>query len=573
MCPAHLFKKEYPNTYLKMQLHARHFLISFFSFLIVLSACKKSEQPEQPEVPIPSLRMNLDSTILANDNFFGTRLSVILKNFPEGTSDAVEWRVENPRIAEVTLEGVVWPKGAGITYVFAKLLNGKAEAKCKVIVTDGNDYKYRLVLTDKGKSDFSIGRPEAFLSSKAIERRRKRNIPIDESDLPIAKQYLKEITEIGGTIVAQSKWLNTITVNVKDQFLIDKYKALPFVKEVVLVYVGKRKLSSEVQKYVDSPQPGSSGNLGTSIDYGSAALNINTVKGELLHQQGFKGEGMDIAVIDAGFMQLKNNPAFSNIRIKGAKSFVYENDDPYSIDTHGVWVTSCMAVNKPGSYVGTAPEANYWLLRTEDSATEYPVEEDYWTSAIEFADSVGVDLVNSSLSYSDGYYLPQQRYTANDMDGKTAFASRAANMAFKKGIFIVNCAGNEQKWVGTPADSPSVLTLGSINSNGTQSYFTSWGITADGRIKPDVMAMGGGASVINTSGIAENRSGTSYASPIMCGLVACLWQANPTLTNNDLMEIIRKSADRAGHPELPFGYGIADMKKAMELARIKVGSK
>jgi subtilisin family serine protease len=348
---------------------------------------------------------------------------------------------------------------------------------------------------------------------------------------------------------------------------------LPFVKDVVLVYVGKRKQNLDVPKYVDSPQPGTVSDLGTSIDYGSAALNINTVKGEALHQQGFKGAGMDIAVIDAGFIQLKSNAAFNNVHIKGAKSFVYENDDPYSIDNHGVWVTSCMAINKPGSYVGTAPEANYWLLRTEDSATEFPIEEDYWVSAIEYADSVGVDLVNSSLSYDDGYSYLTKRYTADDMDGKTALATRAANMAFEKGIFIVNCAGNEQKWVGTPADSPSVLTVGSINRKGGQDIFTSWGLTADGRIKPDVMAMGGSANVINPSGTSEIRSGTSYASPIVCGLVACLWQAYPKLANGDLMEIIRKSADRVSYPELPFGYGIADMKKAMELAKIKAASK
>lgn len=348
---------------------------------------------------------------------------------------------------------------------------------------------------------------------------------------------------------------------------------MPFVKEVVLVYVGQRKQSSGTSRYVDSPQSGNYVDLGVSIDYGTASMNINTVKGEVLHQQGFKGAGMDIAVIDAGFLQLKSNPAFSNVRIKAAKSFVYENDDPYSIDSHGIWVTSCMAVNKPGTYVGTAPEANYWLLRTEDSDTEFAIEEDYWTSAIEFADSVGVDLVNSSLTYSDGYSYQTKRYTADDMDGKTAFASKAANMAFKKGIFIVNCAGNEQKWVGTPADSPSVLTIGSISSNGSQHHFTSWGMTADGRIKPDVMAMGGLASVINLSGDSETRSGTSYASPIVCGLVACLWQANPTLSNHDLMDIIRKSADRYSHPQLPFGYGIADLKKAMELAKAKIDSK
>jgi hypothetical protein len=553
-----------------MQLYARHLLLGFFGILIFLSACKKNEIAE---VPISSVRMNLDSTILANDDFWGTRLWVDLVNFPEGTSDSVQWRVEDPRIAEVTTAGMVWPKGAGTTYVHAKLLSGKGEAKCKIIVTDGNDYKFRLVLTDKGKSGFSIANPEAFLSLKAIERRRKRNIPIDESDLPISREYLKSIAAVGGAIVAQSKWLNTVSVSVQDQFLIDKYKALPFVKEVILVYVGKRKSSSEAHKYVDRPQAGSSIDLGSTIDYGSATTNINTVKGETLHQHGFKGAGMDIAVIDAGFIQLKNNPAFNNIRIKGAKSFVYENDDPYSVDPHGVWVTSCMAMNKPGTYVGTAPEANYWLLRTEDSASEYPIEEDYWTSAIEFADSVGVDLVNSSLSYSDEFSRPAMAYTADQMDGKTALSSRAANMAFKKGIFIVNCAGNGRKWVGVPADSPNVLTLGSINSRINPDYFTSWGYTADGRIKPDVMALGGGASVINTSGTAEFRSGTSYASPIMCGLVACLWQAYPTLTNQDLMEIIRKSADRANHPELPFGYGVADMSKAIELAKTRLGSK
>ena len=545
-------------------------ICGLFTFLCFLSACKKNETPE---AHIPSIRMSLDSTILANDNFFGTNLSVILENFPAGTSDSVEWRVENARIAEVTPSGTVWPKGAGTTYVFAKLLNGKGEAKCKVIVTDGNDYKFRLILTDKGKSDFSIGNPQAFLSQKAIEKRLKRNIPIDESDLPISKQYIKAITDIGGKIVAQSKWLNTVSVNVQDQFLIDKYRALPFVKDVILVYVGKRKQSSEVPAYQDSPQSGTKSTLGKIIDYGSASQNITTEKGETLHQNGFKGEGIEIAVIDAGFLQLKNNLAYSNVHIKGAKSFVYENDDPYSIDTHGVWVTSCMAVNKPGTYVGTAPEADYWLLRTEDSESEFPIEEDYWTSAIEFADSAGVDLVNSSLSYNDGYSYLTKRYTAADMDGKTALASRAANMAFKKGMFIVNCAGNENKWVGTPADSPSVLTVGSINPNGSQSGFTAWGMTADGRIKPDVMAMGGYASVINTSGTAEYRSGTSYASPIICGLVACLWQAYPKLTNYDLMDILRKSADRASKPELPFGYGIADMKKAAELATIRVQSK
>lgn len=549
-----------------MYFQVRHFIIYTFLSLIFLSACKK-------EMLTPSIHMNLDSATLANDGFLGVKLSVIYENFKDNALDSIVWRVENSRIAVVSSTGVVFAKGAGVTYVFAKLLNGKQEAKCKIIVTDGYDYKLRIVLKDKGISDFSIGNPKEFLSPKAIERRLKRNIPIDESDLPISNQYIKKITEIGGKIVTKSKWLNTVCVNVQDKFLADKYEALPFVKEVIIVYVGKRKQFSDIPKYIDNPQLVNRIDLGTSIDYGLSKLNINIVKGEVLHQQGFKGAGIDIAVIDAGFKDLKNNPAFNKVNIKGAKSFIYENDNPYSADEHGVWVTSCMAINKPGIYVGTAPEANYWLLRTEDKESELPIEEDYWTSAIEFADSVGVDLVNSSLYYTDGYTYFTKKYTSADMDGKTAMASRAANMAFKKGIFIVNCAGNEERWVGTPADSPNALTVGSINKNGNRDSFTSWGITPDGRIKPDVMALGGSASVINTLGIAENRSGTSYASPIICGLVACLWQAYPKLSNKDLLEIMRKSADRASNPELPFGYGIADMKKAMELAKIVSDSK
>lgn len=203
-----------------MKLNVRHLIAAIIMIIIFLSACKKNETI--PEEPIPSIRMKVDSVILENINYTGTTLSVVLENFPDGTLKTLEWSVENPRIAQVSSLGLVMPKGAGITYVFAKLPNGKGESKCKIIVTDENDYKFRLVLTDKGKSDFSIDNPEAYLSAKAIERRRKRNIPIDETDLPISRQYLKAIAEIGGTIVAQSKWLNTVSVNVQDQFLIDK---------------------------------------------------------------------------------------------------------------------------------------------------------------------------------------------------------------------------------------------------------------------------------------------------------------------------------------------------------------
>ena len=539
--------------------------LPFLLFSLCFSACKKSELP-----PPAAVTISIDPGLVQlkkDQSAIGARLTLNIQNLQAGESAEVVWSSENKRIASVRPDGTVWAEGAGETYIVATLVNGKGVARCKVVVTDANDYKYRIVLKDKGVSSFSVNQPQAFLSAKAIERRKKRNIAIDESDLPISPEYLKAIQKVGGIIVAKSKWLNTVSVKCSDEFLIDQYKALPFVADVIMVWEGKRTTTPPAQKYVDVPQVVSNHTNDTQLDYGAAAANIQVNNGQVLHQQGFKGAGIDIAVIDAGFINLKNNAGFKNINIKGAKSFVYENDDPYAIDSHGVWVTSCMATNIPGKYVGTAPEANYWLLRTEDQSSEYPIEEDYWVNAAEYADSVGVDIINSSLTYTTAYSIPSARYKFEDMDGKTALATRGANAAVSKGIFIVNCAGNENSWIGTPADSPNVLTLGSVNSILNADIFTSWGITVDGRMKPDVMAMGGGASVINVNGISEPRSGTSYASPIMAGLAACLWQAYPKLTNKELMEVIRKSGDRANNPEIPYGYGIANMQVAMDLSK------
>lgn len=548
------------------------FKISLYLLLLcfLFNSCKKNEETVIPE-PV-RIVIKPDEVYLKREiQFLGARLSTEIQNLPVGDSDEINWTVENTRIASLTQnpetkEASVWPEGAGETYAIATLANGKATAKVKIIVTDANDYKFRLVLKDKGTSSHTLNNPETFLSEKAIQRRQKRNIPIDNSDLPISEDYLNQIEKIGCKIVSKSKWLNTVTVHCVDYFLIDNYKNLPFVHSAEKVWEGPRETSTEKGKYKDIPQRVSNTTPNNKLDYGGAASNININNGQVLHENGFKGAGIDIAVIDAGFLNLKNNPAFKNVNIKGAKSFVYENDDPYAVDMHGVWVSSCMAVNQPGTYVGTAPEANYWLLRSEDQSSEQHVEEDYWASAAEFADSVGVDIINSSLYYGpESFYNPA--YQFEEMDGKTTFATRAANIAASKGILIVNCAGNDRSWVGSPADSPHVLTVGAVYDNRRVAYFTSWGVTVDGRMKPDVMALGGGAWVIGESGVGETRSGTSYSSPILCGLAACLWQAYPQLSNKELMDVIRKSGDRINTPVIPYGYGIPDMKKAMEIAK------
>lgn len=537
--------------------------LSYFT-LFLLGCVLFLTECNEPEIVLKeNITITQDSLVIAKNEFLSWRLSVTVEN---STSDSVIWSSENTRIATVSEKGYVTGINAGVTYIVATLVNGKASAKCKVTVKDNNDYKFRLVLKDKGTTGFTVNKPEEFLSQKSIERRVKQNLLVDESDLPISADYIKEIEKTGAVVVAKSKWLKTVTINCSDYFLMDKLKQLPFVEDVVLVWRSNKPVALNAKENINKVTSVLNTNSTDSI-YGSAFDNINLNKGQLLHALGFKGEGIDIAVIDAAFVGITSNPQLKNIHIKGAKSFIYEDQDPYGTDDHGVWTTSCMATNMPGYYVGTAPEANYWLLRSEDINSEYPVEQDYWVAAIEYADSVGVDVVNTSLYYTYSSFAPYH-YIFENLDGKTEFATQGANMAADKGILIVCCAGNESSWVGTPCDSPNVLAVGAVNNKGVIAGFSSFGLTVDGRMKPDVVALGSGAAVIDQTGTyIDHRSGTSYSSPVLCGLVACLWQANPQLTNKQLMDIIRKSADRYNNPQLPYGYGIPDMQKALELAR------
>ena len=452
-------------------------------------------------------------------------------------------------------------------YVEARL-SETVFARCKISVYKEYDYKFRLILKDKGISDFNITNPGKFLSAKAIERRKRQGLVVDETDLPVSPAYIKEIEKTGGTVVAQSKWLNTVCVHCSDEKLADKFSDLPFVSEVVLVWKGVRTPKSFTDNPVKENGNISSYNIGflnIPENYGEALRNINVNNGRILHEREFKGKGMDIAVIDGGFYNLNVNPFLKDIDLKGAKSFIYENPDMYDKDDHGIWVLSCMAANTPGYYIGTAPEAGYWLLRTEDPSGEFPVEEDYWAAAAEYADSAGVDIINTSLYYTH-YNKPYKDYSYEDMDGKTAFVTRAAEMAAKKGIFVACCAGNDATWVGAPADASHVLTVGAVTEDGYISSFTSFGKTVDGRIKPDVLALGSNAAVIDTDGTISFKNGTSFATPVLCGLAACLWQAYPDLTNKELLDILKQSSDKYSDPDLPYGYGICDMEKAFRLA-------
>ena len=423
--------------------------------------------------------------------------------------------------------------------------------------------KYRISLKDKAATEYSLKKPEKYLSAKAIERRRKQNLPIDSTDLPVCRKYIDEIRKQGVKIVVTGKWDNFVTVSCNDTTLIDRIAALPFVLSTEKVWIspgaGKPSMATERDSVLNQPT------MHPDSIYGRAITQIQMSNGDKLHEAGFKGQGMTIAVIDAGFHNVDKITAMQNIRILGTKDFVNQQADIFAESSHGMSVLSCIGMNRPDIMTGTAPEASFWLLRSEDEYSEHLVEQDYWSAAVEFADSVGVDVINTSL----GYYSfddKSKNYKYRDLDGRHALMSRQASHIADKGMILVCSAGNSGagswKKITPPGDADNVLTVGAIDKRAVLATFSSVGNTAAHRVKPDVVAVGVGSDVIRTDGNQGRANGTSFSSPIMCGMVTCLWQACPTLTAKEVIELVRRSGDRAGFPDNIYGYGVPDMWKA-----------
>ncbi len=426
------------------------------------------------------------------------------------------------------------------------------------------NYKYRVNLKDKSGTEYSIDRPQAFLSERAIERRNRQQLPIEETDLPVSQQYLKELLGTGAKLVTTSKWNNTVVLEVSDTTLMDKVKEMSFVTGVKKVWTQpdsipprnksrKKEVTNEVKE--------------AGHHYGKAFRQINIHGGDSLHAAGFTGKGMHVAVIDAGFYNADRIKFFKNMDLLGTRDFVNPNSDIYEENSHGMKVLSCMAANVKDVFVGTAPDASYWLLRSEDQDTEQPIEEDYWAAAIEFADSVGIDVVNTSLGYhafDEGY--PAYRY--RDLDGHYSFMSHSASLAADKGIVVVCSAGNSGRgaWkkVTPPGDSENVLTIGALTKDLVNAEFSSIGDTSDGRIKPDVMAIGVNSVVSGNDGRVSKANGTSFASPTMCGIVACFWQACPWLTAKEVIKAVQQAGDRVDFPDNIYGYGVPNLWKAYQ---------
>lgn len=442
--------------------------------------------------------------------------------------------------------------------------------------------KWMLHLNDKVQTRYTVEKPGQFLSQKALLRRANQGIAIDQRDLPVSEQYIRELENQGLHVVYQSKWLNTVLVENRRGIEVSQVAALPFVKAVQPLSHFPKKPEQRWNKQFTKPflknesfylQGGYSSKQHSGsqdLDYGGGWDQIHMLKGEELHKQGYQGQGMTIAVIDGGFWNADTISAFDSLwinnQVLGSKNFVNANESVFhsGISSHGMSVLSAMAANQPGQLIGTAPKADYWLLRSEDTNAEYLMEEYYWVQAAEFADSVGVDIINSSLGYTL-FDDPAENHTYQDMDGNTTPITIGADIAAAKGILVVNSAGNsgDDPWlyIGAPADGDSVFSIGAVNAQGAYAPFSSQGPTADGRIKPDVTAIGQGTYVMTPYGYYPGN-GTSFSSPVMAGITACLWQAHPTYSNIEVMEAIRKSGSQYNQPDGLLGYGIPNMLKA-----------
>lgn len=415
---------------------------------------------------------------------------------------------------------------------------------------------------DKPNAQHFFNAPLEMLSQRALDRRTSQNIALNLTDIPVETSYINQVkSSTGITVMAQSKWLNALHIR-GTQTNILSLKTLAFVDKIVFA---NKSLNTTSKKVSENQVAQSKDKVKTTIDYnyGSSANQIQMLNGQVLHQQNYTGSGKIIAVLDAGFPGVNTAQPFKklidNNQILGGYDFVNRNDNFYTGDDHGTMVLSTMGGYKENALIGTAPDASYYLFITEYDPTENPVEESYWVEAAEKADALGVDIITTSLGYFE-FDNPNYTHTYSDMNGSTNFISRGAEIAFSKGIVVVASAGNEgtkaEPHIGGPADAVSVITVGGVTVSKAKSSFSSIGPSYDGRIKPDVMALGTSAVVSDTSGNIGTTNGTSFSCPIMTGMIACLWQAFPSKTNKEIREMVLRSSDRYANPDNNYGYGI-----------------
>lgn len=438
-------------------------------------------------------------------------------------------------------------------------------------------YVYRFYLCDKKGCGYTIDRPSHYLSQKAIERRRRQHLKIDSTDLPVSKTYMERLQVKGTRIVGQSRWNNTVLVAASDTSLLRLIGQLPFVRKSKHVWTSPDSIDAPEKTRFHKDFNRWDSLRGDPL--GMARTQIEMLAGDRLHEIDLRGQGMTIAVLDGGFQNADRIPCLKEAHILGTCDFLTRlkggsKQSFYEGIDHGTKVFSAMAAQAPEVLSGTAPKAGYWLLRCEDPQTEMPVEEDCWAMAAEFADSVGADIINSSLGYND-YDKPFDSYHLHDLDGATSLISHTASLLAQKGIVLCNSAGNSGmnawKKITVPADADNILTVGAVNQEGRNAPFASVGPTQDLRVKPDVVALGSGTSLISGRGTLVHDMGTSFSTPVVCGLVACLWQGLREKTASEIIDLVRRSASQYEMPDNILGYGLPDFWQAYMIGKMKDG--
>ena len=452
--------------------------------------------------------------------------------------------------------------------------------------------KYWVAFTDKKGTPYSIDKPEAFLSPRALELRKAHGIAIDERDLPVNPDYVRQVfaLDTAARCFTTSKWLNGMTVYALRDDMEEVVERLPFVDSVQRTDVPKDTLLPPWEPaYVFPAVSGAPKHTyqadiqkDNDFDYGKAARQVRVNNVHWLHRMGYRGENMQMMVLDGGFENIDTISCFevmrADNRLLGARNFVQPEKDPMRRHTHGTMVLSCIASYLPGKLVGTAPMVQVYVAQTEESGSEDRVEEDNWVAGLEYADSLGCQVLNSSLGYTTFDDSVNQR-TYADMTGEVSRASIAATVAASKGMLICNSAGNEggKKWnyIGAPADAKDILSVGAVNVQGKRAYFSSFGPTADGRIKPDACAVGRNTYLSTPKGIITIADGTSFSSPMLSGMVACLWQAFPEKSCYEIIEAVRKAGshnvslngETITEPDSNdgYGYGVTDFLRAYNI--------
>ena len=441
--------------------------------------------------------------------------------------------------------------------------------------------KYIIRFKDKTGTPFTVGNPSQYLSPRALTRRSRQHITIDETDFPITPRYIDSVRLSGTvTILNVSKWLNQVCIQTTDASALARINSFPFVlasqplMRPLTPPVRIDKLNEPVGPMMVPQTPQ---NILDYYNYGVAFPQEHIHEGEFLHNNGLHGEGMMISIMDAGFRNYKTITAFDSVRNNGqiVETYDYVSNDPNvnDDDIHGMYCFSIIAANWPGQLVGSCPRAKFLLYRTEDAATEFPIEEQNWVAAAERADSIGADVFSTSLGYTQ-FDNSIFNHTYADMNGHTTIIARGCAIAIRKGIISVVAAGNDgnSSWhfIGTPADTDSAVTVGAVNNAGVVAGFSSYGPSSSGVIKPTVASVGVGTAIAGSNNAPTFGNGTSFATPNLAGLVTCLWQGYQDFTNIEIIDAIKRSSSIFTAPNDRIGYGIPNFHKAYDdLAQLR----